>query len=533
MVADQHDGASEHSDADASTDIHYQQGVTAVEHRHIDAAGDNHPFGEQAQAFEADMRTLIRKVADDLYQSWEATIREYLANAETACLKVQEYLDNPAASPYDEMLVDDSYQPKIEVTWDQQEDLLTIADNGIGMAADEVDQIFRQIGHSAARDDGTKSGQFGMGALSFVKFVGLDNAMLMTSHSRLNDDNAGYYVTLAGVEPIRGSLPEGQYGTSFQLTPNGDYDVREAVETYAKWLRVPLRYEEIGRDGTVAFQEDYGDRKLYDDYDDDRICLAFEQEGAFKAYATEREYNADPRTLLLSMEIDRNDGDSPQRHGSPFPFDVRLLDESGKVIESTNGNTGLMPVPDSDYEQMLLNARAGYITDDLLRSKDVVGQEVLDGPHAGQIVVDDAVYNDGTPLPAGNEYLPRSEVASDDEPGEATVIFGPNEGRTVVDEATWDDMEQGRAANYVPESELEPYDVETGEGDLRLPQPTSDRDRLQEHETFWKYLGDHFAGQLEETAHELFEVIQESENPVQEIVDLDEDDLVVSVGQPA
>lgn len=533
MGSDQHDGASERTDADESTDLHYQQGVTAVEHRHIDAAGSDHPFGDEPQAFEADLRTLIRKVADDLYQSWEATIREYLANAETACLKVQEYLDNPASSPYDDMLVDESYQPKIEVTWDQQEELLTISDNGIGMAAAEVDRIFRQIGHSAARDDGTKSGQFGMGALSFVKFVGLDNAMLMTSHSRLTDDNAGYYVTLAGVEPIRGSLPDEQYGTSFQLTPDGDYDVRDAVETYAKWLRVPLRYEEIGTNGSVVFQEDYGDRALYDDYDDDRICLAFEQEGAFKAYATEREYNADPRTLLLSMEIDRNNGNSPDRHGSPFPFDVRLLDESGKVIESTNGNEGLMPIADSDYKQMLLNAREGYITDDLLRNKDVVGQEVLDGPHAGLIVVDDDVYNGSAPLPAGNDYLPRSEVTSDDEPGEATVVFGPHEGRTVVDAETWAEMDQGRAANYVPESELEPYDVESGEGDLRLPQPTSDRDRLQEHPTFWKYIGDHFAGQLEQAAHDLFETINGADNPVQEIADLDEDDLVVSVGEPA
>jgi hypothetical protein len=518
MSNPEHDGES--------FDAQYQKGMTSVSHRNIGAAGDDHPFGDQAQSFEADLRHLIRKVADDLYDSWEATIREYLANAETACLRVEEYLNNSENSVHDEMLVSKSYQPKIEVEWNKQEDKLTVKDNGVGMAAQEVDEIFRQIGHSAARDDGSKSGQFGMGALSFVKLVGLDNAIIMTSHSRLNDDNAAYYVTLAGVEPIRGSLADDEYGTSFQMTPDSEYDIRMAISTYAEWMRVPVRYEEIGRDGTVAFQEDYGDKALYESYDDNRACLGMRKEDAFEAYASP---DANGRTLLLSMDIDRNDGrHSVGQHASPFPFDVRLLDESGKVVESTNGNEGLMPVVDSDYEQMLKESRDPYITREMLNNKDVVAQEVQEGPHAGMMAVDDSRLDGGRPLPSTHEYLPKSELTERDTPGKARVIFGPHKGRVIVSEEAWDEMDEGRASLYVPESELEEYDLDSGTGDLQLPQPTSDRDRLQEHSTFWMYIGQQFAEQFENKVNKVYERLDASDDALETIMELEPEELVVS-----
>lgn len=507
----------------------YQKGMASVEHRNIDAAGEEHPFGEEAQSFEADLRHLIRKVADDLYGTWKATPREYLANAETACLKVQEFVESPERSMYDEMYVEDSWQPKIEVEWNKKEDKFTVKDNGIGMAAEEVDSIFRQIGHSAARDDGTKSGQFGMGALSFVKLVGLDNAMIMTSHSRLNDDNAAYYVTLAGVEPIRGSLADDEYGTKFQMTPKEDFDIRSAVEKYAEWMRVPVRYHEYGENGEVVFQEDWGDKALYEAYEDNRITLGIRKQGAFEAYASP---DANQRTLLLSMDIDRNDGEySPGQHGSPFPFDVRLLDESGKVIEcgcEDADHEGLMPAVRSDYEQMLVEARDPYITRDLLNNRDVVGQKVEAGPNEGMMVVADDRLNNGKPLPSAHEYLPKSEVEPEDEPGQAQVIFGPKQGKVIVSEEEWEEMDAGRAKLYVPEDELSRYNVSEGTGDLQLPQPTSDRDRLQSHEKFWQYIGQQFAAQFDNKVDEVYELIENSDDALDTIMELEPEDLVVS-----
>ena len=507
-------------------DPEYQKGRTGVEHRNIDAATGEHPFGEDPQSFEADLRHLIRKVADDLYQSWEATVREYLANAETATLKVDEWLEDNDALPYDDLIVDGSYEPKIEVTWNRKENKLVIKDNGIGMAASEVDEIFRQIGHSAARDDGGKSGQFGMGALSFVKLVGLDNAMIMTSHSRLNDDNAAYYVTLAGVEPIRGQLDDDEYGTKFQMTPKGSFDIRETVSKYAEWMRVPVIYREVDEDGTEVFNEDWGDKSLYEDYDENRVTLGLEKENAFEAFCSPE---AGGQTLLLSMDIDRNDGrHSPGQHGAPFPFDVRLLDESGKVIESSNGNEGLMPCPRSDYEQMLVEARDPHITRDLLNNGDVVGSEVEDGPNEGSTVVKDSVLDGGKPLPPG-DYITESELAEDDVLGNDEVIIGPNQGKVIVNEYKWEQMDAGRAELYVPEEELDSYNLESGEGDLTLPEPTSDRDRLQSHATFWKYLGKQFAEQFNEQVDEVYDIIKDADDPLERIMELEPENLSLAL----
>jgi hypothetical protein len=515
--------------------VNVQKAEAEVNHRNINAAGDGHPFGDDAKEFTAELSSLIRRVADDLYESWEATVREYLANAETACLRTKEYVETGSTGIIDDdatLSVSDSYQPKIEVEWNRQEDKLTIHDNGIGMSADTVDKVFRQVGRTTSRDDGQYSGNFGQGVLSFVKLVGLDNAMIMTSHSRLNDDNAAYYVTLAGVEPIRGQLQEDEYGTTFQMTPDGSYNIREAIERYSEWMRVPVRYEEIGLDGEVSFQEDYGDKELFDAYDDNRACLGIRKEGAFEAYASPDSFG---ETLLLSMSIDRNDGKHQSgQHGSPFQFDVRLLDESGKVIESSNGNEGLMPVVQSDYEQMLIDAREPYITRELLNNKDIIGQELTNSDvngREGSIVVSDDDYESimsGEVHVPPNDYLRKSDLLSADEPGEARVIFGPNKGRVVVGESEWEDMSAGRAEMYVPECELEEYDVESGEGDLRLPQPTSDRDRLKEHPTFWEYIGSQFAEQFNEKVDEVYQRIEESEDALETIMNMDAEELVVS-----
>ncbi len=511
--------------------VNYQEGVSQVSHRNIDAAGDDHPFGDQPREFEANMKTLIRRVADDLYESWEATIREYIANAETACLRTSEYVKSGESDMFDgDLIVGDSYQPKIEVEWNKEQDRLTIQDNGIGMSATVVDKVFRQIGRSTNRDSGSYSGQFGQGVLSFIKLTGLDNAMIMTSHSRLNDDNASYYVTLGGVEPVMGSLPDDKYGTVFQMTPKSSFDIRSTVAEYAEYLRVPLRYEEIGEDGSVEFQEDYGDKKLYDNYDEKRVCIGVEKPGFFEAYTSPE---ASGETLLISMDIDRNDGKySPNQHTSPWEFDVRLLDESGKVVESTNGNEGLMPVPRSDYESMLKEARSDYITESMLASDDVKGQWVADGPNEGCVLVsEDALSN--KPLPSSNEYITKAKLSEEDSPGQTIVIFGTHKDRALISEEQWNGLDKCRAAQYVPEDELEPYDLDSREGDLTLPQPTGDRDRLQSNKMFWRYVADSLQEEFNNTVKKVTEAVDSTGSVKDAVTALTEEEITVTAEQLA
>jgi Molecular chaperone, HSP90 family len=471
---------------------YYQSGESGVEHRNIGASGD-HPFGDEPKEWEADLRPLIRQVSNDLYDSWEATVREYLANAETACLKVKRHRDNPDDTPFEEMIVSDSYEPRIVVEWDKSESKLTIKDNGIGMAAVEVDEVFRQIGRSAARDLGAMSGAFGMGALSFPKFIGPDNMMVMISHSRLNDDNAAYLVTLAGIEPIRGSLGDAEYGTSFALDmKKDDMNVRDAVRRYAEWMRVPVLYRELDTNGTEVFNEDWGDKRLYSDYETGKYCDSFVVPECFEAYMAS---DATGKTLLLSMDIDRN---ANKQLSAPYPFDVRLLDESGKVVESSNGNEGLMPVPQIEYDEMLLDARETSITKRLLSNQDVTAQTVqVEGGEA--LLVDESLLESDQPLPRADYVTDESEVIAF---GPERVVLGPHDGRVVVDEDEWEKLPQGRAENFVPEDELEEYDLESETGDLCLPKPTTDRSELQSHDTFWKYIAKYFTNEYDNAIEE-------------------------------
>lgn len=507
----------------------YQEGKTSVQHKNLNAAGSDHPLGADPLSFEADLRHLIRKVADDLYESWEATIREYLANAETACLRVENFVEGrtDTALGVDSLYgVEDGYEPRIEVTWDRSENKVSIRDNGIGMASKEVDEVFRQIGNSAARDIGSYSGQFGMGALSFVKLIGLDNSMVMTTHSRQTDENFSTYVSLAGPEPIMGEMPENEYGTKFQMTPDGDYNIRSAVERFSEWMRVPVIYREYDESGQEVFNEDWGDKQFTDEYDPNMITLELRSEGDFVATCSAE---ASGKTLLLSMPIDRNDSGNSQ-HGAPFPFDVRLLDESGKVIKSDQGYEGLMPCPRSDYREMLKEARDPYITRDLLNAGDIVAQEVAEGPNEGSMVVTAETLEADRPLPP-HDYVTKDDLSDEDEPGSAQVIFGPHKGKVIVSEDEWDEMDLGRAELYVPEDELERFDPDTETGDLCLPEPTSDRDRLQSHDVFWNWVGKQFKDQFEGRVVDVFDMIDGTNDPLQTILELEPESLVESTAQ--
>jgi len=221
------------------------------------------------------------------------------------------------------------------------------------------------------------------------------------------------------------------------------------------------------------------------------------------------------RTLLLSMDIERGAGD---QLSAPYPFDIRLLDESGKVVESSNGNEGLMPVPQIEYDEMLLDARPYYITEDLLSNQDVVAHCV---PEVNaDYVVSQELLDSEQALPIA-EYATLEEVHPQDfSNGLTKVIIGPHDGRVLIDEEQWTDMPEGRAAKFVPEDELEPFDLDEGTGDLCLPKPTTDRSSLQSHDTFWKYIAQHFTAEYDEAIEEWRRELQASKDTMAALEDM-------------
>jgi methyl coenzyme M reductase gamma subunit len=81
---------------------------------------------------------------------------------------------------------------------------------------------------------------------------------------------------------------------------------------------------------------------------------------------------------------------------------------------------------------------------------------------------------------------------------------------------------------YVPEDEIEPYDLDSEEGDLQLPEPTGDRDRLQKNDVFWDWLSMTFSEKFEEMIYETHKLIEPTDDPIQTIASMDREDLVKS-----
>lgn len=501
-------------------EINYGKSIDAASHRHMDASGDGHPLGDDPMDWEVgNMRSLIKNIADDLYNSWESGIREYLANAETACLRTQEYVETGESDLFSgDLIVSDDYEPLIEFEWNKQENRVTIKDNGIGMSRYTTKKVFKMIGHSANSSAGSYGGQFGQGVLSYVKVEGEDDSMLMVTHSRQNGDNYAANISLAGPEPVMGRLGDDEYGTKFEMTPkNPDWNIRQAVDKYAEYLRVPVRYTEIDQNGAENFNEDYGGKTIHDDFGEDEIIADIQMEGAFTAVASP---NASGKTLSLTMPIERN-GDVTVSE-LDTAVDLQLHDESGKVIASDNGHEDKVPVSRSEYNARLMEQVDDIIPKSALDRTDVIGQTVEAGPNEGAAALTNDTFDKRFPDGNTDQYVPKRDLTDDDVPGETSVIEGEHVGRTVVGRDEWEEVTESLLPNLVPEDELESYDVATGSGDLRLPRPKSDRDSLQDNEVFWEYVSEELDSQVSEIVEAIKDFVENSDDPTERLRELDE-----------
>ena len=64
-----------------------------------------------------------------IYKSWKSTIREYIANAESACMST--------------LKLDPNYVPEIRIEYNPEQCLLMIEDNGIGLSKKMFMDVFR------------------------------------------------------------------------------------------------------------------------------------------------------------------------------------------------------------------------------------------------------------------------------------------------------------------------------------------------------------------------------------------------------
>ena len=131
----------------------------------------NKTMDKQTLSFQAEVRQILHLVTHSLYSNKEIFLRELISNASDACDKLRyEALDAPS-------LYEDQPTLDVRVTVDAQARTITIADNGIGMSAEEAVSHLGTIAKSGTREflgrlqgdqqkDAQLIGQFGVGFYS-------------------------------------------------------------------------------------------------------------------------------------------------------------------------------------------------------------------------------------------------------------------------------------------------------------------------------------------------------------------------------
>ena len=177
-------------------------------------------MAKQTLNFQAEVKQILHLVTHSLYSNKEIFLRELISNASDACDKLRfEALNAPA-------LYEDQPNLEVRVSFDAQAKTITIADNGIGMSAEEAVANLGTIAKSGTREfmsalegdqkkDAQLIGQFGVGFYS--GFIVADRIT---------------------VESRRAGLPVAE-GVRWSSEGSGDFEV-ESIERAARGTSVTL-----------------------------------------------------------------------------------------------------------------------------------------------------------------------------------------------------------------------------------------------------------------------------------------------------
>lgn len=304
--------------------------------------------------FEMETETVFKRLADDIYETPEAGIREPMMNAITSVRRA-------FGGNTDEGVIQIAVKKGEQVT-------LVIRDNGLGITDEVLKDVLTVIGRSGVRDSGKLAGQYGMGFLASYKLVGSDGGFFMHTNPRDDDEYKGMFRPGAFERDNTGSLPnllgDGEYGTAFEyhIKESVSYeDVREWVEKHAKWSPVPVMYKELSKDGEVIFNEDFGFTSLSDRYE---TRVTFENE-YFEAVASP---SARGEIILISSPMSMDSQMSPWRE-IPWEVDLRLKYENGIIVDGPQ--EGLAPVTEGEYKSMSESRKKQYIAKKNMSPNDV------------------------------------------------------------------------------------------------------------------------------------------------------------------
>ena len=358
--------------------------VHGHETRDIDVGGDDHDLSDM----DSERQAPIEHVADNVVRRYDENrsfIREYMANAHTACIQAAKYMirengdeDQVQMNDVREVLAhakdEYGYHPSVQVQYNQNDEsdwTFRIEDNGIGVTRDTAPAI-RDIGLSGWHDDGSTNGQFGQGTMSGFLACGPYGEFHMYTNSRNSSDNYRVAWKLTTLDQLPGERDG--YGTTFEwptfVDEATDIDVFQAVREYAEGMIVPVLYEEYDSDGDLTLEEDFIPSHIEDRYADDSPIVTFEDQFARVVWSPDSPegWSSNIKTWCGYQPINRNDGKYStlnKSHDMPSAFDARVKVENGCIIE-VNGSTdhdlvGMVPISDQKYNNMPEKKRSGFV----------------------------------------------------------------------------------------------------------------------------------------------------------------------------
>lgn len=360
-------------------DLEKYRGTAGAEIKTTDVSSNDNPLKQKiGDSDAAKERKYDPKIAGErfvqFYDDTAASIREYLSNAETACIRRAKaelrdagFSDDEIPDEVREMIEmakeECDYDPLIEVTYRRKSDetRLVIEDNGIGISTEEY-QVVQRIGYSTSHDEGNRLGNFGMGWMSGFQLTSINGLFKMYTRSYKTDEAYGTIEYVANCEIL--DVAPSEYGTRFEFPSFGeaakDINIPTKVREFADGMTIPVLYRDFAEDGSEngKLSDDFLATSMEDDYSDDSLVITYENE-YFKAVMSpdSKENGGGLTTYNISMPIRRNTDSFGTRNkfNAPWNWDFRGKQEDGPIVacDSNESLVGMIPKEDTKYDNLL------------------------------------------------------------------------------------------------------------------------------------------------------------------------------------
>ncbi len=189
-----------------------------------------------------------------LYSDHDIFIRELVSNASDAITKMKRLASLGEA----DLKGDDDF--KITVTYDEENQTIAIADNGIGMTAEEIQKYINQIAFSGAeafvekfKDKEDKDQIIGHFGLGFYSAFMVAKEVTIDTLSYVDGAEAAHWTCDGGTEFTISSSDRTTRGTTvtLHLSEEGDefksqYKVKNTLNKYCNFMPYPIFFEVTG-----------------------------------------------------------------------------------------------------------------------------------------------------------------------------------------------------------------------------------------------------------------------------------------------